>query len=75
MSQLTSETREIEELSESYTLSYQYQIGGQLKKITDPDGVAIDYGFDKTGRLTSVGGSGSLYSSVTDYASGFAYRA
>lgn len=75
LSQLTSETRAFNGLTGSLTLAYEYALTGQLKKLTDPDGVAINYGFDRTGRLSSVTGSGSLYSGVSDYASGFSYRA
>ncbi|MGH9949001.1 MAG: hypothetical protein ACRD6X_17660, partial [Pyrinomonadaceae bacterium] len=75
LSQMTSENREIEDLEDTFTLSYGYALSGQLKKITDPDGVAIDYTFDKVGRLNTVAGSGNYYSGVSSYASGFAYRA
>lgn len=57
----------------SYSLSYEYNLAGELKAITDPTGSRVDYSFDSNGRLTSVSGSGA--NSVPTYASGFAYRA
>jgi len=39
-------------------LSYDYNLGGELKKITDATNMTINYGYDATGRLTSVTGLG-----------------
>jgi RHS repeat-associated protein len=60
----------------SYRLGYEYNLAGELKKITYPwqfGSVEVTYGYDKAGRLNSVGGSG--YAGVTSYASGASYRA
>ncbi len=60
----------------TYHLGYDYNPAGELKKITYPwqfGNVEVTYGYDKAGRLNSVGGSG--YGGVTSYASGIAYRA
>jgi YD repeat-containing protein len=75
LSRLTSEEKTFTGLSGSFTLAYEYTIGGQLKKITDPGGVPIDYAYDKIGRISSVTGSGTTYAGVTDYALNFVYRA
>jgi YD repeat-containing protein len=75
LSQLTSETRSFSGLSGSFTIGYEYSLSGELKKITDPTNVAINYGFDRIGRLSNVTGSGNLYSGVSNYASDFGYRA
>jgi YD repeat-containing protein len=75
LSQLNSETRTFDGLSGSYPISYDYNLAGELKKITDPANVTINYGFNSVGRLTSVFGSDTLYSGVSNYASGFQYRA
>ncbi|HEU4596604.1 MAG TPA: S8 family serine peptidase [Pyrinomonadaceae bacterium] len=59
-----------------YRLSYEYNPSGELKKITYPSqfgNVQINYGYDKAGRLNSVGGSG--YAGVSTYASSISYRA
>jgi YD repeat-containing protein len=80
LSQMMSETRTFADpsppyLNASFTLSYDYNLGGQLKKITDPTNTTINYGFDLSGRLNAVTGSDSLYAGVSDYASNFQYRA
>ncbi len=73
LSQLTSETRQFTGLSGSFALSYEYNLGGELKSITDPVGSRVDYSFDSTGRLLSASGSGPA--STPTYASNFSYRA
>jgi len=78
LSQLTSETRTFSGSgapSGSYGLSYQYNLGGELKKITDPTNMTINYGYDNIGRLNGVTGSDTLVGGVSNYASGFQYRA
>lgn len=55
------------------TVSYEYNLAGQLTKVTDPFGSVVNYGIDATGRLTNVAGSG--YGSVTQFISNMLYRA
>ena len=74
LSQLTSETRTFTGVG-SFQLSYEYNLAGELKKLTDHTGMAINYGYDTAGRVNGISGSGTLYSGVSQYASGFAYRA
>jgi YD repeat-containing protein len=75
LSRLTSETKTFNGLSGSFTLSYLYNLAGEVKRITDPYNMTIDYTFDSIGRISSVSGSGSLYGGVSNYASDFSYRA
>ncbi len=72
ISQLTSETRTFTGLG-AYTLSYDYNLGGQLNSITNHWGAQVGYGYDKVGRPISVSGSG--YAGVSSYISNIAYRA
>jgi YD repeat-containing protein len=75
LSRISSETRTFTGVSGSFTLSYEYNLAGELKKFTDATGMAINYGLDSSGRLNAVTGSGNLYSNVSNYASNFQYRA
>ena len=75
LSQMTSEVKSFTGLSGSLTLGYEYSLAGELQKITDPSSVAINYTYDKTGRMNTVTGSGTLLSNVTNYASNIRYRA
>jgi YD repeat-containing protein len=67
LSQLLSETRTFSDPNNSAingvsaTLSYEYNLAGELKKITDATGMSINYGYDTVGRLNGVTGSGNLY--------------
>lgn len=72
LSRLISETRSVNGLT-SFTLSYAYNLAGQLTSITNPWGAQVGYGYDKVGELTSVSGAG--YAGVFSYASGVTYRA
>jgi hypothetical protein len=82
LSQLISETRSFTNVG-SFTLSYDYNFAGELKKITDSTNMTINYHYDNAGRLsdepatgtTAVTGSGNLYAGVANYASNFQYRA
>jgi YD repeat-containing protein len=74
LSRMTSETHTFNGLG-SYTLSYDYNLAGELKKITDPTNVSINYSYDQAGRLGGVTGSDNLYGGVSQYAPGVAYRA
>ena len=71
LSQLTSETRTLS--VGSFALSYDYNLAGELTSVTNPWGAQVGYGYDSTGRLTNVSGSG--YAGVSSYASGLNYRA
>jgi RHS repeat-associated protein len=72
ISQLTSETRSFTNVG-SYTLTYGYNLAGQLNSVSNPWGAQVGYSYDKTGRPSSVSGSG--YAGVSSYVSSFAYRA
>ncbi len=72
ISQLTSETRVFTSVG-SYTLSYGYNLGGELNSITNPWSAQVGYNYDKIGRASSVSGSG--YAGVSSYVSSMAYRA
>jgi YD repeat-containing protein len=73
MSRLSSETRTFSALNRSYTLSYEYTLSGNLKKLTGPFGNSISYTRDSTGQLGSV--TGSSFGGVTEYVSAIHYRA
>jgi YD repeat-containing protein len=77
LSRLTSETRFFSNLSGSstggnYTLSYEYNLANQVTKITDPYNVQVNYGYDYTGRLSGVTGTGFTTST---FLSNIQYRA
>jgi YD repeat-containing protein len=72
-SRLISEARYFTELNKSFTISYAYNVGGELTRLTDPFGSVIDYSYDRAGQLTAVSGSG--YGSVTQLVSAIGYRA
>jgi YD repeat-containing protein len=72
LAQMSSETRTFNGLS-SYTLSYSYNLAGELSSVTNPWGAQVGYGYDKAGRLQNVSGSG--YAGVSNYANAFSYRA
>ncbi len=74
LSRMTSETRTLTGVG-TYTLSYGYNLAGQVNSVTDPTNSTINYDFDKVGRLSQVTGSGTLYGGIATYASGFSYRA
>lgn len=64
LSRLVSETKLFSGLSNSFSLTYQYGLSSQLKSLTNADGTAVAYVFDKTGRLTSVNGQGFEHKNV-----------
>jgi hypothetical protein len=70
---LSSETRQFTGLTGDYAISYEYNLAGALKALTDHAGSRVDYAFNNAGNLTSVTGSG--VHSVPTYASNFLYRA
>src|SRR5262249_542927 len=49
LSQLIAETRTFTGLAGSYTLSYDYHVGGQLKSVTDHTNQRINYTYDNAG--------------------------
>ncbi|MGZ5483994.1 MAG: hypothetical protein ACXWID_18710, partial [Pyrinomonadaceae bacterium] len=57
----------------SKTISYDYNLAGQVTSITDPFNATINYGYDTAGRLSSV--SGTSFAGVTTYATSAQYRA
>jgi len=72
LSRVTSETRAFTGLG-NFTLSYTYNLSGQLTSITDPFSAQISYTHDVGGRVTGV--TGSSFASVSTYASSVQYRA
>jgi len=67
---LQSETRQFNGLSGNFMLSYDYNLAGELKTITEPSGSHADYSYDSIGRLQNVTGTGlgaSQYLSSTQY--------
>ena len=83
LSRLSSETRYFSNLSTSstggnYTLSYEYNLANQLASVTDPNNVRVNYGFDHTGRMTGVTGTGFAVSTLfpnSTFISNVQYRA
>jgi len=72
LSRLTSETRTISDLNASFTLSYGYNLAGELKAITDPWNATINYGFDASGRLTNVT---AINYGISQFINSIGYRA
>src|SRR5438034_2168167 len=56
LSRMTSESRTFAGFGGPYSLTYQYNLAGELTSITNPFTVSVSYGYDKTGRPISVGG-------------------
>jgi hypothetical protein len=75
LTRLDSETRQFAGplSSNNYTLTYQYNLGNQLKQMTDHTGTDTIYDHNKAGQLEKV--SGNLIPQVNDYATGYRYRA
>jgi YD repeat-containing protein len=57
----------------SETVSYDYNLAGQLKRITDPFNATINYNHDTSGRVASI--TGTSFSGVTTYTTNMQYRA
>src|ERR1044072_7174843 len=74
LARLTSETSTFNGVG-TFTLSYDYNLAGELKRITDAPNSTINYSFDAIGRLNSVTGSDNLVGGVAAYTSSFSYRA
>ncbi len=73
LSQLTSEKRIFSGLNGNFTLSYEYNLAGALKAITDHTGSRAGYQYNEAAMLTTVNGSGAA--SAPTYMSNIAYRA
>jgi RHS repeat-associated protein len=81
LSRLQSETRQFTALigaayapaNAAYTISYDYNLSGELKSVTNPWGVAVGYTHDVQGRVSAVTGAG--YAGVSSYINGLGYRA
>jgi YD repeat-containing protein len=74
LSRMISETRTFNGVG-TFTIGYDYNLAGELKKITDATYMTINYGYDNVGRLTAVSGSDNRFAGVSNYASNFQYRA
>lgn len=72
LSRMTSESRSFTGVG-IYSLSYAYNIAGELTSITDPFGSQVGYNRNSTGKLTGVTGSG--FGNVSTYASNIQYLA
>ncbi len=83
LSRMDWEERQFPGLTGAYRLSYSYNLAGQLKSITDPTNAAINYVYDRAGRVTTVNGTpygtggfdGVPYVEISQYASNLKYRA
>jgi len=79
LSQLMSETRTFSDPENpvingiTRTVSYDYNLAGQLKRVTDPFNATINYSYDSTGRVGSI--TGTSFSGVTTYTTNMQYRA
>lgn len=73
LAQLESETRTFTNVG-SFTLSYTYDLGGQLLSLTNSiNNSKVFYGYDQSNRVSGV--TGSNYGSVSTYNSNLRYRA
>jgi len=77
LSRMTSETRHFDLLGQNYQLQYQYNLGNQVSRVTDPYGASAIYTYDGAARLLSVTGSGYLNggTEITQFATDIQYRA
>jgi len=74
LSRMMSETRAFgSPLNQSYTLSYDYNLAGEVKTISDPWGGTINYGIDSVGRLSNITADG--YGNLSTLVSNTQYRA
>lgn len=74
LSRLTSESRDLSELGQSFTLSYSYNLAGQMTSITEPSqfGSTVIYTYNEAGKVSDVTGTGG---GASQYATGLQYRA
>lgn len=76
LSRLESEARQFSGLTGTYTLAYEYNLAGQVNKVTDQSpgvGTSFSYTLDNVGRLTSVDSTG--LGATAPLASNAQYRA
>jgi len=74
LAQLTSETKAFNGVIGSFSLSYSYDLGGQLLSLFNSvNGSTVFYSYDESTRVKGVTGSG--YPNVSTYASNIRYRA
>ncbi len=79
LSRLLSETRSITEINKSYSLTYGYNLAGQVTQVNfvspsfPADNVTTDYQRDKAGQL--IGITGAPFAGTAQYASQVKYRA
>ena len=72
LSQLGSEARSFTGVG-TFSLTYSYNLAGQLSTLTDPFGAQVSYGHDTAGRVSAI--TGSPFAGVTTYLSNLQYRA
>jgi YD repeat-containing protein len=72
-SRLISEARYFSDLSQTFTISYGYNLASELKTLTDAFNSTTSYAYNQAGQLASVAGSGP--NSVPSYISQIGYRA
>jgi YD repeat-containing protein len=83
LSRLKEETRlfDVGGVTRSFTLKYGYNLGGQLKQITDPWNATVTYALNKAGEETGITATGYkdvnqwTNREVTTFASDIRYRA
>jgi YD repeat-containing protein len=80
LAQITSETKQFTGLSSSFTLGYEYELNGEVKKLNTPvSNTSVSYNYDKIGRVRSVTGQGFYdtrsSTTVTNIAANINYRA
>jgi YD repeat-containing protein len=85
LSQMEWEERRFDELAQPYRLSYEYNLAGQLKKLTDPWNGSITYTLNSAGEVTAATGNatGQVYGNfdphnnqlITQFAANVKYRA
>ncbi|MCI0553133.1 MAG: hypothetical protein L0287_19470, partial [Anaerolineae bacterium] len=81
LSRMNWERRYFNDLGQNYTLSYEYNLMGGIKKITDPWNAYISYTQNKAGEATDITGAGYAdinqwtNRTVSQFASNVKYRA
>jgi YD repeat-containing protein len=75
LSRMDWEDRQFPDLTGTFRLSYEYNLTGQVKKVTDQtSGTSFTTSFDSIGRISGVSGVGYLGSTPT-FISSLGYRA
>ena len=81
LSRMNWERRYFNDLGQNYTLSYEYNLVGGVKRITDPWGASVTYVYNKAGEVTGITGVGYAdinqwtNRTVSQFASNIKYRA